>query len=94
MHEKNIDAEYQKKYKSVLKQFAEMAANDPDMIPELRRVLKISAASMLSNRPDTILEFQKLGEEIDSFLSACQIGEIDPHTFIQSFEDQNKQDAE
>ncbi len=88
MHEKDSDAEYLKRYKSMLRGFAEMAASDPDIVGQLKDVLKISATAMISNRPDSVSEFQRLAEEVDSFLSACQTGEVDPHSFVQSFDDQ------
>lgn len=42
----------------------------------------------ISNRPEAVAEFHRLAEEVDSFLSACQTGEVDPHAFIRSLDDE------
>ncbi len=89
MQDKESDAEHLKEYKLTLKKFAIMAADYPNMIGQLRVALKASASAMISNRPETVSEFQRLAEEIDAFLSACQTGEVDPHAFIRSLDNEN-----
>jgi hypothetical protein len=36
---------------------------------------------MVSNRPEAITVFDRLVEELDAFLIACKVGEIDPKRF-------------
>ncbi len=75
-------------YKHILKDFAMMAAEHPEMIDKLREAMKFSASAMVTNRPKTKVEFGKLVEEMDSFLNACQTGEVDPHAFIRGMDDE------
>lgn len=74
---------YLKEYKEMIKGFAKMAANYPEMTDQLRVALKTSASLMISNRPDSISEFRKLAEEVDAFLQACQTGEIEPSRLVE-----------
>ncbi|MBF0552030.1 MAG: hypothetical protein HQK60_16035 [Deltaproteobacteria bacterium] len=74
---------YIKEYQMMIKDYARMAANYPDMTDQLRTALKASAAMMISNSPEAISEFRKLAEDVDAFLHACQTGEIDPCTLLQ-----------
>jgi hypothetical protein len=83
-----LDARYIKEYKKMPKEYAIMAAKHPDVIDQLRAVLSASSVVMISNSPETVLEFRRLAEELDSFLGACQTGEVDPHAFIRSLDDE------
>jgi len=74
---------YLKEYNRMIKEWAKMAADYPDMTDQLRAALKASSAMMESNRPEAKSEFRKVAEEVDAFLNACQTGEIDPRRIFE-----------
>jgi len=76
------DEEYVREYKKMLGGYAKLAAEHPEMIGELRAALEASAAMMISDRPEAVIEFRKLAEEVDAFLHACQTGEVDPQAVL------------
>jgi hypothetical protein len=76
-HDERYIAEYQK----TLQSYANLVTNHPEIIDQLRDVLKTSARSMVSNHPKAITDFEKMVEELDAFLIACKTGEIDPKQF-------------
>lgn len=86
MQSKEQDEKYIREYKKMLKGFAEIAMEHPEMIDQLRIALKSSAALMLSNRPETVSEFRSLAQEVDAFLQACKTGEVDPQGFLKSLD--------
>jgi hypothetical protein len=67
-------------FTNMLKEYAKMAADYPEMTGQLRAALEASAAMMMSNNPEAVSEFRKVAKEVDAFLHACQTGEIDPRT--------------
>lgn len=74
---------YVKEYKKVLKGFAKLIVENPEIVDSLRESIKASARLMTSNKPETVSDFRKLAEEIDYFLLACKNGEIDPKAFVE-----------
>jgi hypothetical protein len=88
MQPDEMDDQEMIEYKAVLKKFARMAADHPEMIDNIRASLKFCASAMITNRPETKVEFGKAVEEMDSFLNACQTGEVDPHAFIRSMDEE------
>ena len=81
-------------YKSALKEFARMAAEYPDMIDNLRANLKFSAATLITNRPNVKTDFGKAVDEMDSFLKACQTGEVDPHAVWRAMDEEESEKME
>jgi len=77
------DVAYVQEYKKMIREYARMAANFPDMIGQLRTALKTSAAMMMSNRPEAISEIRGLAKEVDAFLHACETGEVDPRSLLE-----------
>lgn len=75
------DEQYIAEYQNMLQDYANLVANHPEIIDQLRDALKTSARLMVSNRPEAITAFDKLVEELDAFLIACKAGEIDPKQF-------------
>ena len=86
MQDKDFDAKYIEEYRQLVRKFASMAVNDPDMIGLLREALMTSASLMISNRAEAVTEFQELAKEVDALLSAFETGKIDPRTFLISFD--------
>lgn len=87
--EANVSEErYIKEYQMMIKEYAKIAADYPDMTDHLRAALKASAAMMMSNRRETISEFCKVAEEVDAFLQACQTGEIDPRRLFERLDEE------
>jgi hypothetical protein len=84
MDEKN--EEYINEYKNMIKEYARMAADHPDMIGQLRAALEASSAMMFSNSPEAVSEFRKMVKEVDAFLQACQTGEVDPQTLWEQLD--------
>jgi hypothetical protein len=78
------DSEYFQEYVKLLKKLARIAVNYPEKIDALRDMMKITANLMISNCPEVVKEFHELIEEMDSFLVACQRGEIDAKKFTES----------
>lgn len=77
-----LDPETKKTYFEILSGFARMASNYPERIGEMREALKFSASMMISNRPEAVKMFQQACQDVDSFLAACESGELDPKNFI------------
>jgi len=77
------DEAYVQEYKKMIREYAGMAANHPDMLGQLRAALEASAAMMMSNRPEAISEFRELAKEVDAFLHACETGEVDPRSLLE-----------
>ncbi|MFH0825263.1 MAG: hypothetical protein V2B18_21130 [Pseudomonadota bacterium] len=73
-----------RQYKQLLRDYGRLAADNPDMIGEMRESLKFSAAFIISNRQETVIQFRKLVGELDAFLAACQTGEIDLERFLKA----------
>ncbi len=82
------DARYLQEYKKMIKEYARMAADNPDMIEQMRVSLKASAALIISNKPETVSEFREVVNEVDAFLHACQTGEVDPRELLESLDDE------
>ena len=91
--ENKIDQEeYNRQFTEVLKRFAGLIADRPDMIDSLRESLKLSAQMMMSNKPEAVTEFRDLAGEIDQFMHACKTGEIDPVKFSGKDKEENMDD--
>ena len=69
----------------MIREYARMAADYPDMVGQLRAALETSAAMMMSNRPETVSEFRELAnaKEVDAFLLACQTREVNPRALLE-----------
>ena len=78
---------YLDEYRKTLSAFAGFAAKNPEMVSELRRVLKISANLTFSNRPGLAEGVQEAAKDIDSFLKQVEVGEVDPENFITEEKD-------
>jgi len=76
------DERYQQEYRKMLSGYARMVVENPDIVDQLREAVQTSAQLIMSNRPETVTEFQRLAEELDAFLVACKNGEIDPKKFL------------
>ncbi|MBM9537113.1 hypothetical protein [Desulfobulbus alkaliphilus] len=82
------DDRYIKEYKKMIKEYARMAADNPDMIEEMRASLKASASLIISNKPEAVSKFREIVNELDAFLHACQTGEVDPRALSESLDDE------
>ena len=81
------DNEYIEEYKSLLSTVARLIAENPNAVDSLRETLKLSAQLMWSNNQQTVIDYRKLTDEMDSFILACKTGEIDPKSFIDKKEE-------
>lgn len=75
--------EYLKEYRRMLKGYAQLAAEHPERIDQLREAVEFTASVMISNCPGVVTEFRKLSQEIDAFLQACKTGEVNPADLLE-----------
>jgi len=83
------DKKYEQCKIELLRTMASMASENPDMIGTLRLAMKTNASSMITNIPGLVIMTAELSDEIDSFLKACELGEIDPALFLEKTESIN-----
>lgn len=72
-----------REHRDFLLRIAKIIVEEPERVEDCRETLKYSARMMISNQPEAVSAFQKLVEEVDSFIHACRSGEIDPKAFIE-----------
>ena len=81
---------YLDEYRKTLSTVAAMAVKYPERMDELRTMLKMSAALLITNRPGLVEDYRDAVADVDEFLARCQRGEIDPQSFITEEEDQQR----
>ncbi len=82
MKNKDKIDQYLEEHRKLLSDLAKLAVDHPEMIDELRKMMRLSSSFMSSDGLEAIEGFNDTVKDATAFLKSCQIGEINPENFI------------